>query len=312
VLRRRALLLAFSLLVPLSIVEAPAAHALDGACTETATGYSCLYGPIDVAFGENQIMDWVPGVPEAGYITSGRATLVDANNEPLAHHSVHLHHAVFLDPTREDMTCPYYPDRFFASGKERTKLELPEGYGYRWSNRPAAGYEQLGPIWLLIAHLDGMHEDSPTETWIRFNVGFTPESEATLTDVDPVWLDVRNCTDTDPVFTVRKGSGRHGRYRENWEYTMPAGGHFVTMAGHLHDGGIKLVLNNATTGSEVFTSVAGYDEPEEPWYLTSMSAYSGLPGIAVASGDRLRLSAVYDSTHTWRQVMGIMVGFLAP
>jgi hypothetical protein len=260
-----------------------------------------LYGPLPVRYGENEFAMAVPAPPEAGYITSMRATVVDHNGDPMSHHMVHLHHAVWLDPTRQDMTCPGYPDRFFASGKERTKLEFPPGYGYFWSNES---------FWVLIAHLDGMHRGMEHDAFVRLNMGFSTGPQGTLTDVDPVWLDVRNCSD-DPVFDVAKGSGSRGRYRERWDYTMPEGGSFLTMGGHLHDGGMKLVLKNVTQGSEVFTSRATYGRESDPWYLTSMSAFSADPGIEVSAGDLLRLVAVYDSTHSWHDVMGIMVGYLA-
>jgi hypothetical protein len=40
-----------------------------------------------------------------------------------------LHHVVFININRTDTTCPKYPDRFMASGNERTPLDLTAG-GY--------------------------------------------------------------------------------------------------------------------------------------------------------------------------------------
>lgn len=71
-------------------------------------------------------------------------------------------------------------------------------------------------------------------------------------------------------------------------------------------------MKNATTGEHLFTSRARYDMRDEPWYLTKMSLFSELPGIAVEAGDELRLTAVYDSSRNWQDVMGIMLGALAP
>ncbi|MGH2729286.1 MAG: hypothetical protein ACRDJI_01615, partial [Actinomycetota bacterium] len=229
---------------------------------------------------------------------------------------VHLHHAVWLNPAREDLTCESYAglapnyDRFFATGKERTKVVLPAGYGYFWSNEPAPEYPSIDPFWALVAHLDGMHGSS--DVYIQFDISFVPEAAATgIVDARPVWLDVRNCS-ADPIFDVAKGSGVHGKYRERWDYTIPIGGDFVFMGGHLHDGGLKLKLRNNTAGTNIFTSTAAYAKKKEPWYLTSMSTFSGVPGMGVSAGDELRLTAVYDSTHNWEDVMGIMVGMLVP
>jgi hypothetical protein len=39
---------------------------------------------------------------------------------------------------------------------------------------------------------------------------------------------------------------------------------------------------------------------------------AGVPGKPVAAGETLQLTAVYSSSHRWDDVMGIMVGMLAP
>ena len=318
-MRRIPLLCALAVAAAGLVAIPPSAQAVDAGCTPTAKGYRCLYGPIHVVGGESAFPD-TAGYPfafadapgEPGYITSAHATLIDTYGGSVDHHAVHLHHAVWLNPSKGDMTCGEdYPDRFFATGKERTKIELPQGYGYYWDNEPWAGplgtYE---PTWLMNYHLDGMHEDHDMDVYLQLDLGFVPSSEATLTDVKTVWLDVENCSDSE--FDVPKGSGERSRSRTQWTYTMPEGGSFVTMAGHLHDYGLRLKLKNLTTGTEVFTSSAQYGKrPGEKWNLTGMTTYSGLPGIAVTAGDELRLTAVYDNTRVRRDVMGIMIGALA-
>jgi hypothetical protein len=286
-------------------------------CETTDDGYRCLYGPVDVPAGEEvRITSGMAAPSEAGYITSARATLVTRDGKRIGRHLVHLHHSVWLNPNKRDMTCgsfdgiaPNY-DRFFASGKERTPMTLPRGYGYYWSNDVPQPYTTSAPWFGLIAHLDGMHGSS--ETYIELDMTFVREAEATeMIDVRPVWLDVRNCS-SDPVFDVKKGSGRRGRYIERWRYEMPEGGRFVFLGGHLHDGGLRLRLENMTRDEKVFTSRALYELKREPWYLTGMTSMTRDEGIAVGAGDVLRLSAIYDSTRSWRDVMGIMVGALAP
>ena len=283
-------------------------------CARTETGYTCFYGPVDVpAGGTVEIEEAVDPVPEAGYLTSMRATLVGADGSRLAHHMVHLHHAVWVNPNKDDTTCEDfggYPswDRFFASGKERTLLEMPAGYGYYWDAMPNALTGD--PFWGLVAHLDGMHGSK--NVFVKLDLGFVPTADAEgYTDIDPIWLDVENC-ELSLGYDVRKGSGRRGVAKRSWTYTMPEGGSFIAMAGHLHDGGLRLVLRNVTTGDHLFTSEAIYGKRREPWYLTKMTSFSGLPGIEVAAGDVVKLTSVYDSTHRWRDVMGIMVGALVP
>ncbi len=307
------------LLVAAAATPAPATPApgvVVSECERTQFGYRCTAGPIDVPAGEMvEFMTGVAAPSQAGYITSARATLVDGRGKPIAHHMVHLHHAVWLNPMREDMTCESYDggfpnyERFFASGKERTKLALPPGYGYYWNNGIAQGWTQSAPWWALVAHLDGMHGND--DTYIRLDMDFTPLDEAgRITEIRPVWLDVRNCS-SEPEYDVAKGEGANGVAKETWSYRMPQGGRFVFLGGHLHDGGLRLTLRNVTRDRALFTSVASYDLAGEPSYLTGMSRFVGKPGKSVGRGDRLRLTSVYDSTRARQAVMGIMVGALA-
>ena len=43
-----------------------------------------------------------------------------------------------------------------------------------------------------------------------------------------------------------------------------------------------------------------------------MTSFARTPGIAVAEGDRLRLTAVYNGKRRWPSVMGIMLGAFVP
>src|SRR3712207_3203218 len=74
-------------------------------CHATETGYTCFYGPVSVPAGESvEIQDLVDVPPVPGYVTGMRATLVDPSGDKLAHHMVHLHHAVWINPNKDDTT----------------------------------------------------------------------------------------------------------------------------------------------------------------------------------------------------------------
>ena len=93
---------------------------------------------------------------------------------------------------------------------------------------------------------------------------------------------------------------------------MPEGGRLISLGGHLHDGGLKLRLDNDTTGEKVWAAHPTYGPANGGWDLRKITSFSGLPGFEVNTGDEMRLTASYDSTHRWNKVMGIMVGALAP
>lgn len=286
-------------------------------CERTPDGYRCIAGPLPVAADQRvEVLSGVAAPAETGYVTAARATLVDARGEPVSHEEVHLHHAVWLNPHREDTTCSSYdaglPDyeRFFASGGERTPVVLPEGYGYHWDPGLPRTITDSSPYWVLVAMLDGVR--GRADTFVELRLDFVPESDAQgMVGVTPVWLDVRNCS-SHPVYDVPRGAGRDGVHRERWRFRMPTAGRFVFLGGHLHDGGLALRLDNVTTGRELFTSEPVYGRRGGHRALTGMTTLSDVAGIPVGRGEVLRLTALYDSTRPRENVMGIMLGALAP
>jgi hypothetical protein len=302
--------MAASMLAGLLVAAAPASAGPNLGCSPIAGGYRCVSGPYTVNSGSNEFQGLSPAPPVAGYVTSAGATLIDENGAPLPRHHVHLHHGVWINPTETDLTCSQFAERFFATGKERTVVSVPAGYGYWWSNESPPQAPLLGPTWFVVAELDNMRSNEPMQAYLQLDVGFAQVPQGSLTDVRPVWLDVRNCQQ-DPVFDVPRRPKR-SRFRERWTYTMPVGGEFVAIGGHLHDGGKKLALVRTAGGEEVFTSRARYDLPRRPWFLTRMTSFSGTPGKPVSAGETLLLTAVYSAKRRWKDVMGIMVGMLAP
>lgn len=164
-------------------------------CEQAPGGYTCMVGPFEVGWGKSlKVTMPVTPPPEAGYITRARATLVDDDGAPIAQHMVHFHHAVWLNPNREDSTCDRFggyevnPERFFASGKERTPMVLPAGHGYHWDNEPFLWAGNV-PTWYFNAHLDGHH--GHPESYVQLRLRFVPEGDAAdMTPITPIWLDV--------------------------------------------------------------------------------------------------------------------------
>ena len=277
-------------------------------CHETKFGYSCFYGPLDV--GANGIQDVAPfpAPDEEGYITNARATVVTADNEPVSVHSVHLHHAVWVNTEEDDTTCaggPWSGERFFATGKERTPMNLPAGHGYHWSN---AGGDGSG--WWNVFHLDPMHGDGENNIFIRLRLGFT--TDPTITPVLPIWLDVNGSCTKNLTFDVPKSDdGKRFRIRSD-KITLPVSGRMIGSAGHLHDGGLWLKLRNLTRDEDVFTSEAVYGSNMGKWFLAKMTSFFGLPGKEINPGDELKVTAVYNTSRNWNEAMGIYQGMLIP
>ena len=263
-------------------------------------------GPISVeAYGVAQEPLLADSPRVDGYVVGMDAEVVDASGRVQGRDKVMLHHIVFAKLGVPDYTCGGAGERFFAEGEERLALTLPRGFGY--ANKAT---DRWGLLYMLMNHkprrLDG---------YIRYRVRYV--TGETLTPVKPVWLDIRNCTGPDPVFDVPGGGKRFSTFAKTADFTVPESGRLVSGGGHLHGGGIRLELRNATCGTTPFTSRPTWGGPlprpilHEPG-PTKMSSFRSTDGIPVAKGQTLRLAAVYDNGRPHTRAMGIMLLFLAP
>jgi len=233
------------------------------------------------------------------------AEVVDAAGRVQGRDKVMLHHIVFAKVGVPDYTCGGFTERFFAEGEERLALSLPGGYGY--ANKAT---DRWGLLYMLMNH-----KPQRLNGFIRYTVRYVT-GEA-LTPVKPIWLDVRNCSGADPVFDVPGGGKRFSTFTKTTDFTMPESGRLVSGGGHLHGGGVRLELRNATCGTTPFESRPTWGGPKPKPLLhepgpTKMSAFRSTEGIPVARGQTLRLAAVYENEAPHTRSMGIMLLFLAP
>ena len=293
-------------LAPMPTIES--AEAAEGSCARTKRGYRCMYGPFTVTEGISSLDFQAATIPRAGFITRGRVTVVDDAGNPVSGHHVHLHHSAWLDPTTPSLLCKGWPGSLvYMSSKERSRMRFPDGYGFYWKNiapDPSleAESETGAPYWRFVADLMGMHAGMEEEVFLRLSFSFKGE-DAALEPVQTEFLSINHCR-SPHTFDVVVGSGTDGRYRRSIDFEWPEDGRFVWGTGHLHDGGIKLSVQNVTRGERVYVSRALYTDRSDPWWLTGMTTWSSAEGSLVAGGDVMRLTATYDSTHDWDDVMG--------
>jgi plastocyanin len=263
-------------------------------------------GPISVpAFSVVQAPSSAKSPAVDGYVVGMSAEVVDAAGRVQGRDRVMLHHIVFAKIGVPDYTCGGFTQRFFAEGEERMALSLPRGYGY-----PNKATDRWALLYMLMNH-----KPKTLKGYIRYRVRYV--TGKALTPVKPVWLDVRNCGGLDPVFDVPGGGKSFSTFTETADFTMPANGRLVAGGGHLHGGGIRVELRNATCGTKLFESRPTWGGPV-PWPIlhepgpTKMSAFRSAEGIPVAAGQKLRLAAVYENHAPHTRAMGIMLLFLAP
>ncbi len=284
----------------LALVVPALAHARERTLTFTTAaisvpGYGVAQQPLPAAS---------PAVD--GYVVGMEAEVVDAAGKVQGRDKVMLHHIVFAKLGVPDYTCGGFTERFFAEGEERLALSLPRGYGY-----PNKASDRWALLYMLMNH-----KPQRLNGFIRYTVRYVT-GEA-LMPVKPVWLDVRNCTGgIDPVFDVPGGGKRFSTFTRTADFTMPGSGRLIAGGGHLHGGGIRLELRNATCGTVPFESRPTWGGPKPRPLLhepgpTKMSSFHSTAGIPVAKGQKLRLAAVYDNRAPHTRAMGIMLVWLAP
>ena len=270
------------------------------------------FGPIKVESGQNtievKVNDNKPQVP--GYITRFAPNLIYAKNGQVPRVDVvHLHHGVWLMDGRPT----------FAAGEEKTSFDFPSGYGL---------HHDPQDVWLMNYMVHNLHP-TPTSVYLTYDIDFLPDTEAaaaSITPVKPLWMDVAGLR-AYPVFDVLRGSGTDGKYTfpdqatgaerakigPAHTFTAPFNMSLVAAAGHLHPGGLWTDLE-ATRGQQqklLFRSEAKYFEPAGAvsWDV-ALTATKPDWRIALKKGDRLDLSATYDSKRgSWYESMGIDVMF---
>ena len=177
----------------------------------------------------------------------------------------------------------------------------------------------------------------------QFEFKYTFEWVTSAEPVRPVWFDVDQCEDSEVEIP-------HGEYTDlHYEWNSTLNGRIVGIGGHVHDRGISIAAENATTGQVICTSRAGYvaggaGEPAGPgtgadalhpadWVHqtetwnpeVSLSSYQGhISGMEVCQpftavsdpwwrrGDLIRVHAAYnmaDAGHAGHEAMGIMVAY---
>jgi hypothetical protein len=256
------------------------------------------YGPFTLApNGELQ------GSPSSGMprpsgafgLKEAKFSVVDQNGAPVSVHDVHLHHIVMTTSARQDALCPGRAERFIGAGMERTPIYLFGPYTYL-----VGANDQWGSIWHL------MNETNQTKTvYIQYTLRYQPGANATNSrPVNVYFQDVTGCGGS--TYDVPGNGGPGSVHTNSRSWTAPDDGYAVYTGGHLHDGGIDITLRNETKDEVECKSVASYHE--NPHHLAAIN--SCLLHNPVSQGDRVSVTARYDNSQAWEDVMGIMLTYV--
>jgi len=308
-------------------------------------------GPFKVIPGQNEIgYNPISEKPKVdGWITRIRPDLRYTNGVVPRVDVTHLHHGVWVNLSRQNATNGF-PELFFAAGEEKTIMQVPKGYGYRY---------EATDSWLL-NHM--IHNLTPkaTQVYMEYEIDFIPAGSKLakgIKPVRPIWMDVMSGS-VYPVFNVKKNSGGkdnlftfpdddpnaypNGRKRNEW--TVDRDGVLVATAGHLHPGGLYTDLWARRPGAKLakkscgqagtaraakrcrkyqprgnggkahlFRSEAKYYEPAGAvsWDV-SMTATRPDWRVKLKKGDVISTTATYGTGRAaWWESMGIMLAYMA-
>lgn len=225
--------------------------------------------------------------------------VVDAAGNPVGHQDVHMHHVVLMNNARQSQFCPSWPERFAASGSERTPIEAPDPYAYL-----VGANETWSGLWHI------MNESTTArQVYIQYKVAYQPGANASNTrGVVPFFLDVTGCGNSE--YNV-PGTGGPGSVHENKRvWTAPFNGMLVGAGGHVHGGGINIGLRDEATGLEC-TMKAHYEHSHGtehmPGYIDRCPIH-----LTVKQGQQFSVVSRYDNAEPWTQVMGIVMAYVWP
>lgn len=298
------------------------------------------YGPIAIQPGQNPIEFSGLDVPKPdfdGYITRIAADIRREDGTVPPVDVIHLHHGVWINLSGPSRGAPQ--PQFFASGEEKTVVNIPDGYGYEY---------RADDVWVINHMLHNLYPLTE-DIWITYQLDIIPmdaPEAADIVPVQPLWMDVQNGS-IYPVFDVIKGSGTDGVFtypddapdayaEDGWlrnEWYVDRETTIVATGGHLHPGGLHTDLwverdprtYEPVVGPEsepapenveqahVFSSEAWYYEPAGAvsWDVAMTTTPTDWR-VSLKPGDKLTISVSYDSARaSWYESMGIMVAWLA-
>jgi hypothetical protein len=218
-----------------------------------------------------------------------------------------LHHAMFAAQSsgKSDVTCAgkgpgLLGERFFASGNERTPVDLTSlPYGYKVNSS-----ETWNMVFDLMNWATTSQKVKIRMTW-KYATGTDHTSRAALR---PVWLDIAQCTLNSYY------SPGFGLQDAHYDWKSTFGGKVIAAAGHIHDHGVNIEITNETKKSLICNSVATTGGPGYVTHLDGRSHVSGMnvctgnPVATITKGDTIRLHSIYnigETHHTVEDAMGI-------
>src|SRR5579871_2218215 len=148
-----------------------------------------------------------------------------------------LHHITMHENSSQDLTCPSIPSRFFASGNERTPIDLTVN-----GTSKTGYYIHPNTSMSYVLELMNNQPDSRYVT-VTLNFEYIPGQPSDFHPVTTWWLDIAGPCQKSEQDVPTAPNNVIFNYTSPTPYTAPFGGSIVTMGGHIHDGGTAVTVS---------------------------------------------------------------------
>lgn len=245
-------------------------------------------------------------MPLAGWLHGFRVEMVTADGTPVAPDVIH--HINLIDLDRRALLAPIV-NRVLAIGRETKASSLPRAFGY-----PVADGQRLGIF-------TGFH--NPTETdyhaaYMRLVLSFTPETATPAPrSVYSLWFDAKLEPGLQTDFDLPPGE-----FSKFQDFTTPIAGSVLGLGGHVHDYGVRLTLEDRTTGTMLYDVTPRADSTGhvlevparlylqqplrlEPGHVYRITVhYSNPTGATIAGGGMGTIGGVFvpDAGQEWPSI----------
>jgi len=210
-----------------------------------------------------------------------------------------IHHLKVVNFARRQLVYPI-TERLIAVSRESRDVKLPVSVGI-----PVRAGDELGVYVMWDAPADAPSH----EVFIRIELQWTPANLLPRpVSALPFQVDVR--------FAVARNTFPVPPGRHEWasEFELPVGGHLLLAGGHLHDYGVSVRLEDASTGKRILNIEARRDSSGHLLGMPRKLLALRGEGLRLKAGRRYRIVAVYDNptADTIPGAMGIIGGLYVP
>jgi len=225
--------------------------------------------------------------------------IVDAQGRPVDRKLIH--HMIGVNFDRRQLLYPAF-ERLFGIGQETEDAFIPKSIGV-----PLTPGTKLG-MYLAWSNETGKDLEG---VQVILRLAYSPKNlNPRPLDALPIYMDVNLTVGGTNTFDVPPG-----RSEKSYEFVMPMDGKLLGVAGHMHDYGVLVRLEDAEGGKELArVSTTRLADGKVTKISRKLFGVSG-QGLTLRAGRRYRVVGVYDNPTGQlipRGAMAHIVGLFAP